>query len=476
MKKRLYIILFVSLICSLSLFFTVKNKQIVNEYLGADKTNRTILDINSLIGYPLSIAHGGTNNTSYTSGSVLYFDGSKIAQDNSNFFYGATNKQFAIGTNTFDSNYQKLNVVGNEATGQGVVSTLRNTDNTSYSFSSYEMYAGTSGNYGGKFFGSRSAFTNFGIVNGLTFRAGRSDQDIGFAVGNAINGTANGPTLFIKSTGQVVIGNYQVSSFLSGTYQFEIYSGTGSANLFVNSTGAFNSNLRIRGQNSSTVYMDIFSGKDVGQDAYGFYGYGSAYAVFGTNGTGRLYIESDGNVGIGGHPGSLALSLVKTQNATSVFQITNSSSGSSASMQMKMVNNSGNGSGMYMTSSGNSAGGGTNSLNIFNDAGSIFLFPASGGSVSLNSDLKLTAVGKGIYIKEGTNATMGHATLSSGTVTVSTTKVTANSRIFLTINGGTQTNVGSVRVSSVSSGTSFTITSDNALDASGVDWIIIEPL
>lgn len=92
-----------------------------------------------------------------------------------------------------------------------------------------------------------------------------------------------------------------------------------------------------------------------------------------------------------------------------------------------------------------------------------------------NSNLVLTTAGNGIKIKEGTNATMGIATLSAGTVTVSTTKVTANSRIYLTTNGGTITNIGMQYVSARSSGTSFTITSMNILDASDVAWIIIEP-
>lgn len=97
------------------------------------------------------------------------------------------------------------------------------------------------------------------------------------------------------------------------------------------------------------------------------------------------------------------------------------------------------------------------------------------GVVRIGDDLKLETAGKGIYIKEGSNATMGTATLSAGSVVVSTTKVTANSRIFLEVNGGTLTNVGAVYVSARTAGTSFTITSLNILDTSDVAWVIIEP-
>jgi hypothetical protein len=69
---------------------------------------------------------------------------------------------------------------------------------------------------------------------------------------------------------------------------------------------------------------------------------------------------------------------------------------------------------------------------------------------------------------------MGSAVLVGGTVTVSTTKVTAGSRIFLSVDaiGGT---LGIVAVSARSAGTSFTVTSSNALDTSTISWLIVEP-
>lgn len=55
----------------------------------ADVTNATGI---------LPIAHGGTNNSStYTAGSVVYSDGTKLTQDNSNFFWDNTNKRLGIG-------------------------------------------------------------------------------------------------------------------------------------------------------------------------------------------------------------------------------------------------------------------------------------------------------------------------------------------------------------------------------------------
>ena len=96
------------------------------------------------------------------------------------------------------------------------------------------------------------------------------------------------------------------------------------------------------------------------------------------------------------------------------------------------------------------------------------------GNQTLSGNLTLGTAGNGLKIKEGSNATMGVATLVGGTVTVSTTKVTASSRIFLTHQtvGGT---VGAVGVSARTPGASFVITSINVLDTSDVAWLIVEP-
>lgn len=94
--------------------------------------------------------------------------------------------------------------------------------------------------------------------------------------------------------------------------------------------------------------------------------------------------------------------------------------------------------------------------------------------VLVNTDLKFNSAGQGIYIKEGTNATMGTVALVAGTATVSTTKVTANSRIYLTTQtvGGT---IGVQYISARTAGTSFTITSTSGTDTSTVAWLIVEP-
>jgi len=96
------------------------------------------------------------------------------------------------------------------------------------------------------------------------------------------------------------------------------------------------------------------------------------------------------------------------------------------------------------------------------------------GSLEVSSDLKVTTAGKGLFVKEGSNAKMGVSTLVAGTVTVATTAVTASSRIFLTSqsDGGTP---GFQRITTRTALTSFVITSSNGADTSVIAWMIVEP-
>lgn len=94
----------------------------------------------------------------------------------------------------------------------------------------------------------------------------------------------------------------------------------------------------------------------------------------------------------------------------------------------------------------------------------------------VESDLEIELAGKGLRVKEGSNAKQGTATLVAGTVTVSNTSVTATSRIFLTVQSlGTVAAPKAIAVTARTAATSFTITSADATDTSVVAWEIFEP-
>jgi len=102
------------------------------------------------------------------------------------------------------------------------------------------------------------------------------------------------------------------------------------------------------------------------------------------------------------------------------------------------------------------------------------LFRRAAGELSVDGDFSISTVGDGLLIAEGTNASMGIATLVAGTKTVNTFDAGANARIFLTtqVPGGTP---GFVRVNSRVAGTSFTILSSSGTDTSQVAWLIVTP-
>ena len=127
---------------------------------------------------------------------------------------------------------------------------------------------------------------------------------------------------------------------------------------------------------------------------------------------------------------------------------------------------------------------GDNDTGMYNSAANKLGFSCNGADVltidtttsTFIGNVAVGTVGKGLQVKEGTNAKMGTATLVGGTVTVSTTAVTASSRIFLTISSlGTVTVPKAIGVTATTASTSFVITSADATDTSVINWIIFEP-
>lgn len=98
--------------------------------------------------------------------------------------------------------------------------------------------------------------------------------------------------------------------------------------------------------------------------------------------------------------------------------------------------------------------------------------------LTVGGNIKLATAGNKLMIATGSNASMGTATLSSGSVTINTTAVTANS-IIIACYGSQGAGVvamlqpGHIYVDSQTAGTSFVIRSTNNSDGSKVSWWII---
>ncbi len=108
-------------------------------------------------------------------------------------------------------------------------------------------------------------------------------------------------------------------------------------------------------------------------------------------------------------------------------------------------------------------GSSSDHFNIYTDA----------NQLNTSKKIVISKAGATVQVKEGTNACMGTKVLASGSGTVSTSCVSANSRIFLTTQSST--NQGTLYISARNPGTNFTIQSNNGADASTVAWWIVEP-
>lgn len=98
------------------------------------------------------------------------------------------------------------------------------------------------------------------------------------------------------------------------------------------------------------------------------------------------------------------------------------------------------------------------------------------GSFTAAGNLIVSAIGSGLRVAEGSNAKMGVTTLVAGTKVVTTTAVTANSRIFITVQSlGTVAVASGYAVTARTAGTSFTITASVGTDTSVVAWMLVEP-
>jgi len=94
-------------------------------------------------------------------------------------------------------------------------------------------------------------------------------------------------------------------------------------------------------------------------------------------------------------------------------------------------------------------------------------------SVTTSGEVKIISAGHTINIKSGSNSCIGSVNLSSGTATISSTAISANSRVFITPQTDS-IHAGYIEVLNITPGSSFEIKSSNNLDDRTIAWIIIE--
>lgn len=119
----------------------------------ADSNQITLLELGAWSAGTMPVSKGGTGNSSYTTGSLLFSDGTNIAQNNNRLFWDNANNRLGVGTNaptsTLDVNGNinvtgKINLTdpsGNVSTklvGRVTAGTFLNFDNLRLSVTTYE--------------------------------------------------------------------------------------------------------------------------------------------------------------------------------------------------------------------------------------------------------------------------------------------------------------------------------------------------
>ena len=297
----------------------------------------------------------------------------------------------------------------------------------------------------------------------------------GIAIGNSANAVTHGIAIGYSTTssayGAVVIGEGHVGG--------GIYSTCLGYSCTSHHTGSM-----ILGDSNATGNTDSANDQFVSTFAGGFYNYIGSTLAYKLDPNFSLAI-GNGGTSAGGSVNAFAFgNNAVTGNDYSFAMGTGARAGGGAGGGYGFAfGNSCNANGLHCLAIGNqaittNAGswviGDGNSTPQTDTAANQFAASFAGGFKLYTGDLSVATVGKGLQVKEGSNAKQGIATLVGGTVTVSNTSVTASSRIFLTTQnpGGT---VGAPYISARTAGTSFAITSTSTLDTSDVAYEIFEP-
>lgn len=379
------------------------------------------------------------------------------------------------------------------------------------------QYAAGGGTAGGTIAWTSSAYTDASASGRWTFATAPVVTSLAVSSLVATNGSSQ-LTTSVSSLSPTFTGLTLGTAALTGTNSALSFAGilaegqyinfgTGGRNAGVFHNGALflTNNLNYSVTSSSYVYASTNPavGVQLGT-APGSTGTGSLiYAPSGTSGntvtaSTALSWNSSGTINI---PGLTISSLVSTDGSSN---LTSSTTGLSPQFTALGLGTAATGYALTLQSSGNGLiefansssvnkwqllmqGASTNNLG-FTEAGvsANRLVIAAGGNIGIGvavpayaldcaaGNIAISTAGNGLFIKEGSNAKQGTATLVSGSVVVSNTSVTVNSRIQLTPQNSSGT-ASFVYVSARTAGTSFTITSGSSLDTRLIAYDIFEP-
>lgn len=333
----------------------------------------------------LPVANGGTGNTSYTTNSIPYFDGTKFAENNANFAWVNSTTTLNLGSGIF---WGLSNVTvthsANTGTTQGYSYThtagLGNTVTTGSvapGGGAINLNGGTAGN-------SSSVFGSGGTGGGINLTAGPGGNYTGSGTIQAFPGT--GGSIVMRGG----LGGQTTKTTLSG--------GTGGAIQIIGGNGAATSILTQAGGIGGAGLVACGTG---GNGATGGAG-GNFAGGAGGGGAGNVTNTSTGNVG--GDGGFISLSGGNGGGASN-STISNTSGkggdcgigGGSAANILAGAPNPIGARGGHATISGGTA---TQTTGTSANGGNVYLIPGLGGPLGANGYIVLN--GNGSTTRSGT--------------------------------------------------------------------------
>lgn len=335
------------------------------------------------------------------------------------------------------------------------------------------LYLNTTG-YNNTAIGSRamqqmvSGFNNTAIGNASMGNATGGNNNFALGLQALNNNTGNYNIAIGTQVASSNTGNYNIfiaTSPVGGT-SGSYNTGIGYNALAGNISGSYNAMFGLAGASNTTAsrntgmgYAALNGSPMTGGDNSAYGSFSSTAITSGTFnsslGSKSLYTITSGsyNIGIGYLSGTWLLGGSSTFNTTgshSIFIGDSTRANADGQINQIVIGNNVTGLGSHTAVIGDST---QTKMGVF-------------------GNLELQMLGNKIKIPTGTNSSAGQATLVGGTVTVSTTAVTASSLIFLT-NGGVSGTQGFLSVGTITAGTSFVINSSSGTDTSTINWIII---
>lgn len=411
--------------------------------------------------------------TSATQGSVLFAGAAGVlAQDNANFFWNDTTNTMLLGASFAPLATGKLDVTAptpSYSAGTGTISISNRTITGSGTAFLSELVPG-----------SVIQVSAFGSYFGMVV-AHVSSNTLAYIVLDLLDGY--GPTAFEYSK---PISNFSgaagMSAVISDRASFDI-------NTNANNVGCtlVDSMFMVRNKNQPQAGALFRTFAVDGRMALGHNQSPGSYILFqGGNNTVTLVNAGTTNLLAGGHTYLGRDNVAGNQTYLDVYT---SGTGANQTIYMHAIRfaNNNDAPSIQQASNGYDLGIRDGSLHNEGIDNIIFSMGKTNGNISLGlfgtstpteatTRLDFATVGETMGFKTGTNASIGTATLVGGTVTISTTKITANSMIVLSAPRGTLTNLGLFGETARTAGTSFTITSINPLDVSTFDWHLVEKI